>query len=151
MKAQRHAAILALVRRHRVASQEQLRTLLGQDGVEVTQATLSRDIRELGLVKVADPAGGAHYAPPIPTDAPPPPLAPLVHSLLLSMEGVESLLVIRTPPGSANALGSVLDRQVWPEIVGTIAGDDTLLVITRNATARGRVATRLEELGGTGA
>ena len=150
MKAQRHATILALVRQHRVASQEQLRRLLHAEGMDVTQATLSRDIRELGLLKVADAEGGAHYAPPVAADTVPPPLSPLVTTLLLAMEGVGPLLVLRTPAGSANALGSALDRQSWTEVVGTIAGDDTLLVIARSPAARRRVTARLEALRGGG-
>jgi transcriptional regulator of arginine metabolism len=150
MKAQRHAAILTLVRHRRIASQEQLRELLVAQGVEVTQATLSRDIRELGLAKIADPEGGAHYAAPPAAETPPPPLGPLVAALLLSTEGVGALLVIRTPAGSANALGSALDRHGWPEVVGTIAGDDTILVIARGAAARRRVAARLAALAAGG-
>ena len=146
MKAQRHAEILALVRRHRIASQEQLRALLLEGGVEVTQATLSRDIRELGLVKLTDPEGGAHYAPPGAADTPAPSLAPLVATLMLSAEGVGPLLVVRTPAGSANALGSALDHHAWPDVVGTIAGDDTLLIIARSLAARGRVTARLAAL-----
>lgn len=150
MKAQRHAAILTLVRHRRIASQEQLRELLVAQGVEVTQATLSRDIRELGLAKIADPEGGAHYAAPPAAETPPPPLGPLVAALLLSTEGVGALLVIRTPAGSANALGSALDRHGWPEVVGTIAGDDTILVIARSVAARRRVAARLAALAAGG-
>jgi transcriptional regulator of arginine metabolism len=146
MKAQRQAAILALVRRHRVGSQERLRALLAAEGMEVTQATLSRDMRELGLVKLADAAGGSHYAAPAGVEVAPPPLGPLVATLLLGAEGVGPLLVVKTPAGSANALGSALDRHAWPDIVGTIAGDDTLLVIARSPAARRRVAARLEEL-----
>jgi transcriptional regulator of arginine metabolism len=146
MKAQRHAAILALVRRHHVGSQEQLRALLAAEGTDVTQATLSRDVRELGLVKIADHEGGSHYAAPAGADVGPPPLEPLVATLLLSAEGVGPLLVVKTPAGSANALGSALDRHAWPEIVGTIAGDDTLLVIARGPAACRRVAARLREL-----
>jgi transcriptional regulator of arginine metabolism len=146
MKAQRQAAILALVRRHRVGSQEHLRALLAAEGVDVTQATLSRDMRELGLVKLADAEGGSHYAAPAGVDVGPPPLAPLVATLLLGAEGVGPLLVVKTPAGSANALGSALDRHAWPEVVGTIAGDDTLLVIARSPAARRRVAARLEQL-----
>ena len=146
MKAQRHATILDLIRHHRVASQEQLRDLLGKAGVRVTQATLSRDIHELGLAKVVDPDGGARYGAPGAIEAVPPPLAPLVANLLLSAEGVGPLLVVKTPAGSANALGSALDRHAWPDIVGTIAGDDTLLIVARSPTARRRVADRLAGL-----
>jgi transcriptional regulator of arginine metabolism len=150
MKAQRHAAILALVRRHHVGSQEQLRALLVAEGTDVTQATLSRDIRELGLVKVADVAGGSHYAAPAGADVGPPPLGPLVAALLLTAEGVGPLLVVKTPAGSANALGSALDHHGWKEIVGTIAGDDTLLLIARSPAARRRVAARLRDLAAGG-
>jgi transcriptional regulator of arginine metabolism len=150
MKAQRHAAILSFVRGRRIASQEQLRELLLADGVEVTQATLSRDIRELGLAKIADPEGGAHYAAPPAAETPPPPLGPLVAALLLSVEGVGPLLVLRTPAGSANALGIALDRHGWPEVVGTIAGDDTILIIARSGAARRRVAARLAALASGG-
>jgi transcriptional regulator of arginine metabolism len=143
MKTQRHAAILDLVHRHRIGSQEQLRDLLRKAGVRVTQATLSRDIHELGLAKVVDPEGGARYADQRPAETVAAPLGPLVGNLLLSAEGVGSLLVLKTPAGSANALGSALDRHAWSEIVGTLAGDDTLLIITRSAAARRRVADRL--------
>lgn len=151
MKAQRQAAIIDLVRRHRVPSQEDLRGLLRDEGFEVTQATLSRDLRELGLVKVADPDGGAHYAAPPPApEAVHPPLAQLAQALLLSAVGVGPLLVVRTPAGSANALGSALDHAAWPEVLGTIAGDDTILIIARSEAARRTVADRLEELAGSG-
>lgn len=146
MKSQRHAAILALIRRHRVDSQERLRALLHEEGFDVTQATLSRDIRELGLAKVADPSGGHHYAVPPDADPVHPPLGQLVGSLLLSLDAVGPLLVVRTPAGSANALGSALDRAAWPELLGTLAGDDTLLLIARSEAARRRVAGRLGDL-----
>jgi transcriptional regulator of arginine metabolism len=145
MKSQRHAALLALVRHHRIESQERLRELLRAEGFDVTQATLSRDIRELGLAKVAEP-GGAHYAPPPASDPVHPPLAQLVAALALTVDGVGPLVVVRTPAGSANALGSALDRAAWPGVVGTIAGDDTLLVVTRSPAARRRVAARLAAL-----
>ncbi|MDH3497445.1 MAG: arginine repressor [Gemmatimonadota bacterium] len=150
MKSRRQAAILALVRRHRVASQEQLKALLHAEGTDVTQATLSRDVRELGLVKLADPEGGSHYAPPAALETVPPPLEGLVASLLLSAEGVGPLLVVKTPAGSANALGSALDHHAWPDVAGTIAGDDTLLIIAKSAAARERVAARLQELAAGG-
>jgi len=146
MKSQRHAAILGLIRRHRVESQERLRALLQAEGFDVTQATLSRDIRDLGLARVSDPEGGHHYQAPPAADAVQPPLAQLVATLHLSSEGVGPLLVVRTPPGAANALGRALDVAAWPELLGTIAGDDTLLLIARSDAARRRVAGRLAEL-----
>lgn len=147
MKTQRHAAILRVVRGERIRSQEQLRRRLGALGIEVTQATLSRDLHELRLVKVSDDEG-AYYAPPVVGDVLQPPLEQVLPTLLVSLDGVGNLLVIRTPAGSANAVGSAIDRQGWREIVGTVAGDDTVLIVTRSERARRAVAARLERLAG---
>ncbi len=149
MKPQRHAAIMKIVRRERVASQEELRELLHADGFDVTQATLSRDIRELGLAKVAAPEGGSQYAPP--PDAGVvirPQLAQLLPSTLVASDGVSHLLVLKTPAGGAQALGLALDAAGWREVLGTIAGDDTVLVVTRSPRARRTVQSRLKELAG---
>jgi len=148
MKAQRHAAIIRLVQRERVHSQEQLRDLLHAEGTEVTQATLSRDLRDLGLAKVTDPEGGSFYAVPAEHISPFPPVEQLVPTLLLSIDGVGSLAVVRTPPGSAEALGGSLDHASWDDVLGTIAGDDTLLIITRSEDARARITRRLSDLAG---
>jgi transcriptional regulator of arginine metabolism len=148
MKPQRHTAIIRLVQRERVHNQEQLRDLLYAEGIEVTQATLSRDLRDLGLVKVTGPEAGSVYA--VPTDhlTPFPPIEQLVPTLLLSIDGVASLAVVKTPPGSAEALGGSLDYASWEDVLGTIAGDDTLLIITRSEDARVRVTQRLSDLAG---
>lgn len=150
MKAQRQAAIVAAVRAHRIESQDQLRRLLRGQGIAVTQATLSRDIRELGLAKISDPDGGSYYAAPPASDAIQPRLPNLVAALLLSAEGIGPFAVLRTPPGSANTLASALDHEGWPEILGTIAGDDTILVITRGERPRRAVIDRLQTLTGAG-
>ena len=146
MKTQRQAVITRLSRTERIASQEQLRERLAARGIAVTQATLSRDIRELGLAKLADPDGGSYYTAPPVSEAVHPPLAQVVGTMLLTVEGVGPLLVLRTPAGSANALGSVLDHEGWQEVIGTIAGDDTLLLICRSDAARKAIADRLEGL-----
>jgi transcriptional regulator of arginine metabolism len=143
MKAQRHNAILRLVREHSVPSQERLRALLARAGFEVTQATLSRDIHELGLVKQPDASGAHHYAAPPDEVVPPPTLVGFVPSLLLRTDGVGPLLVIRTPTGGAGALAAALDRETWPEILGTLAGDDTVLIVARSPAARRALARRL--------
>lgn len=148
MKAQRHAAILKIVRATRVSSQEQLRDLLANAGFDVTQATLSRDLRELRLSKVADPDGGSFYSVQADRLTPHPSLSQLLPALLLSLEGVGPLLVVRTPQGSAEALGGAMDGARLPEIIGTIAGDDTLLIITRGDQAREELARRLRDLSG---
>ncbi|HXF96442.1 MAG TPA: arginine repressor [Gemmatimonadales bacterium] len=149
MKTQRHAAILKIVRRDRVGSQEQLRELLRAEGFDVTQATLSRDIRELGLAKVAAPDGGSHYAPPPEGSAAVKPhLEQLLPTLLVGVDGVGPLLVLKTAAGSAEALGSALDEARWGEVIGTIAGDDTVLVVARSERARRSLAARLRALAG---
>lgn len=149
MKTQRHAALLRVVRRERVGSQEQLRALLKAEGFDVTQATLSRDIRELGLAKVSAPDGGSHYdAPGDGVGSVRPHLEQLLPSMLVSAEGVGPLLVLKTATGAAQALGLAVDGAGWNEILGTIAGDDAILVITRSERARRAVQVRVKELAG---
>jgi transcriptional regulator of arginine metabolism len=149
MKTQRHAAILRIVRRDTVGSQEQLRELLRADGFDVTQATLSRDIRELGLAKVAAPDGGSHYAASEGgTSGVRPHLEQLLPTMLVSAEGVGPLLVLKTTTGGAQALALALDGAGWNEVIGTIAGDDAILVIVRSERARRAVQTRIRELAG---
>jgi transcriptional regulator of arginine metabolism len=149
MKTQRHAAIVKIVRSETVASQEQLRELLRAEGFDVTQATLSRDIRELGLAKVAAPDGGSHYAPPLEGgSAIRPHLEQVLPAMLVSMDGVGPLLVVKTPAGGAQALGLAIDGAGWEDIIGTIAGDDAVLVIAKSERARRAVQGRLRELAG---
>ena len=149
MKTQRHAAILRVIRRETVRSQEQLRELLRAEGFDVTQATLSRDIRVLGLAKGAAPDGGSHYAPPAEGGAAiRPTLEHLLPTMLVSIESVGPMVVLKTATGAAQSLGVALDEASWSDVLGTIAGDDTLLVITRSERARRSVQTRLKELAG---
>lgn len=148
MKAKRHAAILRLVREHSIPSQERLRELLARAGFDVTQATLSRDIRELGLAKTPDADGTPLYAASQEELLPSPALSTFLPSLLLKSEGVGSLLVLRTPTGSASALAAALDHEEWPEVLGTLAGDDTLLIIARTVADRKKLARRVAELAG---
>ncbi|OLB49295.1 MAG: hypothetical protein AUI08_08385 [Gemmatimonadetes bacterium 13_2_20CM_2_65_7] len=149
MKTQRHAAILRIIRQDMVGSQEQLRERLKAEGYNVTQATLSRDIRELGLAKVAAPDGGSHYAAsPESTPGVRPHLEQLLPTMLVSAEGVGPLLVLKTTTGGAQALGLALDGAGWSEVIGTIAGDDAILVITRSERGRRAVQVRLQELAG---
>ena len=145
MKTQRQAAILRVVREQRIESQDELREALSQQGFVVTQATLSRDIRELGLAKLADPGGGAYYTHPH-RGAVRPELGQVLPALLVSVDGVGPLLVLKTASGSAGAVTEALDQAGWSEIVGTIAGDDTVLVITRSQRLRREVATRIQQL-----
>jgi transcriptional regulator of arginine metabolism len=145
MKIQRHAAILRVVRERRIESQDELREALSEEGFVVTQATLSRDIRELGLAKLADPQGGAYYAHPH-RAALRPDLAQVLPALLVSVDGVGPLLVLKTASGSAGAVTEALDQAGWEEVMGTIAGDDTVLVITRSQKLRLAIASRIQAL-----
>jgi transcriptional regulator of arginine metabolism len=146
VKTQRHAAILRIVREHRVPSQARLRDLLAKAGIHVTQATLSRDMHELGLAKIADPDGHQHYAAPPEELLPAPSLETFLRSLLLKVDGVGPLLVLTTTTGSAGALAAALDHEEWPGIIGTIAGDDNLLVVAKSSAARQHLARRFRDL-----
>jgi transcriptional regulator of arginine metabolism len=144
MKIQRHAAILRVVRERRIESQDELREALSAEGFTVTQATLSRDIRELGLAKLAD-SQGAYYAHPH-RAALRPDLGQVLPALLVSVDGVGPLLVLKTASGSAGAVTEALDQAGWSEVMGTIAGDDTVLVITRSPKLREAIASRIQSL-----
>ena len=146
MKLERHAAILRVIRERRIRNQDELRTALVPLGIQATQATLSRDIHELGLVKVSD-AEGVFYGTGTEAGALRPDLGQLVRALLVSSDGVGPLLVLRTAAGSAGALTAAIDGAGWSEVIGTIAGDDTVLVVTRGPREREAVAERLRRSG----
>jgi transcriptional regulator of arginine metabolism len=143
MKASRQTAILDLIAERDVTSQEQLRELLKDRGIETTQATLSRDVRDLGLVKSA--ADGAYrLSPARPAEVGPEgAVRRAVDEYLRTFEQVEQLLVLKTNPGQAQALAIVLDRSGLTDVVGTIAGDDTILVICRSSSHASAFADRL--------
>lgn len=142
MKLERHAAILRAIRARRIRNQDELRSALAEAGMSATQATLSRDIHELGLVKVSD-AEGVFYGTGTDAGALRPDLGQLVRALLVSSDGVGPLLILRTAAGSAGALTAAIDGAGWREVIGTIAGDDTVLVVTRGPREREAVAERL--------
>ena len=145
-KQARHELILDLLKANRVASQEALRELLSERGVDVTQATLSRDIRELRLVKVPGTGGGAgRYALPEEWESTPT-LESLLPALFQSAEGVDHLLVVRTMKGGAQTVAAGIDWQEWPEILGTLAGDDTILIVLRDPGHLETVRSRIETL-----
>jgi transcriptional regulator of arginine metabolism len=144
-KRSRQEAILEIIRAHRVTSQMELRTLLEEKGIEVTQATLSRDLRELRLVKVPGAEGGGHYSLPEEWEHTPP-LETLLPALFLSAEGTGNLLVVKTMTGGAQAVALGIDWEEWPEVLGTIAGDDTILIVLREAQDLPDVQDRIEYL-----
>lgn len=136
--------ILELVGEESLSSQDQLRRRLAQRGLRVTQATLSRDLKELGLVKTSH---GYTRPSPAESSAPPPPSLPhLLQEFLLDVREAQTLLVLKTNPGSAQPVAGALDSQQWRQVVGTIAGDDTVLVVTHSRQACRDVAQRIREL-----
>jgi transcriptional regulator of arginine metabolism len=148
-KPERHEAILRLVGSHSIASQEELRRLLEERGWNVTQATLSRDLRELGLVR-AQTDDGARYVRPetLGAEDDKPSLAALLPQLFDSVDGVSELLVLHTLPGGAQPIAEAIDAQDWSEIIGTIAGENTILIVCRSSQARLELAQRLRTLAG---
>lgn len=146
-KQDRLSAILELVKSNRVTSHEVLRELLLGQGIDVTQATVSRDIRELRLVKVQGAQGVSHYRMPEDWENKPP-LRTLLPLLFLSAEGVGNMLVVRTMNGGGSAVAIAIDWEEWPEVVGTIAGDDTIFIMVRNEAAMPVVRDRLIEIAG---
>ncbi len=144
-KRDRHAQILEIIRSHRVTSQEALRELLHDRGTDITQATLSRDIRELRLVKVPGADGVGFYSSPEEWDSTPS-LGSLLPALFHSAEGVDHFLVVRTMMGGAQTVAAGIDWEEWPEVLGTLAGDDTILVILRDPGAMDEIKARLEAM-----
>jgi transcriptional regulator of arginine metabolism len=149
----RQARIAALIEAQPVTSQTHLAALLAESGIEVTQATLSRDLEELGAVKLrgSDGAPASYVLPPEnaplrPAQAAPARLIRLLADLLVNAEGSANLAVLRTPPGAAQFLASAMDKVGLPDVLGTIAGDDTVLVISREPDGGPAVADRLRAL-----
>jgi transcriptional regulator of arginine metabolism len=152
-RAGRQARIVDLVSHRAVHSQTELAALLASEGIEVTQATLSRDLDELGAVKLRGVNGGAPVYV-IPEDGSPvravaggtSRLSRVLCELLVSADASGNLAVLRTPPGAAHFVASALDRAALPEVVGTVAGDDTILVVAREPITGNQLAHRLEAL-----
>ena len=160
-KAARHAKIVELLSRHPVRSQSELAELLAQSGLRVTQGTVSRDLVELDAVRVRDSQGTLVYAvpgeggdrtprPAMDSAAAESRLARLSGELLVSAEASANLVVLRTPPGAAQFLASALDKAELTAVLGTIAGDDTVLVISRDAKGGDALAARLLALAESG-
>ncbi|MEN3356870.1 MAG: transcriptional regulator of arginine metabolism [Mycobacteriales bacterium] len=154
-KAARQARIADLVSRRPVRSQAELADLLAADGVAVTQATLSRDLEELGAVKLRSGGGAPAYHVPADGDVRPgravAELGPsrmvrLLADLLVGVDASGNLAVLRTPPGAAQLLASAIDRAGMPDVVGTVAGDDTLLLVARAADGGQALAQRMRGL-----
>lgn len=152
-RAGRQARIVAILTAGPVHSQGELAALLADEGIEVTQATLSRDLEELGAVKLRGAAGGSGVYV-VPEDGSPvrgmaggtERLSRLLGELLVSTDASANLAVLRTPPGAAHYLASAIDRAALPEVVGTIAGDDTILAVAREPTTGAQLASIFENI-----
>jgi transcriptional regulator of arginine metabolism len=141
---QRHLKILELVATRPLRTQEELADALNQEGWDVTQSSVSRDIAALGLVK----SEGIYQRPAAARihEIADPNLRRIAESLLSIETAGDALLVLHTPPGEAQRVGSALDLLAWPDIVGTIGGDDTIFVAARHAVAQGQIAKQLRGL-----
>lgn len=151
MKQQRQHRIARLLAEHAVTSQPQLVDLLAAEGVVATQATVSRDLEELGAIKVRVASGDSVYAiPELPKEqrAPADHLKRVLGEWVVEIAHSANIVVLRTPPGSAHVVGSALDRAGLPDILGTVAGDDTLLVVAAAPTGGAKVAKNLALLAG---
>ena len=146
-KQTRQNAILDLVTGNVVASQEELRQLLHARGIDVTQATLSRDLRDLGLARVSTEDGGRYVVPEsLGADEGKPLLGTLLPQLFAKIDGVGELIVLHTVRCGAQPIAEAIDQEEFEEVLGTIAGDDTILIVTRSAEARAALTRHLLEL-----
>ena len=150
-KQQRQHRIARLLEQHAVSSQTQLIELLATNGVVATQATVSRDLEDMGAIKVRAAGGESVYAiPDLPKEqrSPEDHLRRVLGDWVVEVAHSHNLVVLRTPPGSAHVVGSALDRAGLPGILGTVAGDDTILVIVAERTSGAKVARQLSALAG---
>jgi transcriptional regulator of arginine metabolism len=136
-KSFRQGQILEIIRNKKIYTQDELARELAHSGIQTTQVTLSRDMRDLGLVRTAE--GYRKFA----AQKTGPVLADVANEYLLDVKIAQHLVVLRTPPGNANALAAAIDREDLEGVVGTIAGDDTILVITPDRTAADQFRSRL--------
>lgn len=149
-QAARRTRVVEILGARSIHSQEELRAVLAEEGFSVTQATLSRDLVEMGAVKVPTSDGRAAYAVTSeqPSDRPEAAgetsrLARALHELAVSIDHSLNIVVVRTPPGGAQYLASAFDGAHWESILGTVAGDDTVLIVTRGADAGAEVAASI--------
>ncbi|MFC5540285.1 transcriptional regulator AhrC/ArgR [Ureibacillus suwonensis] len=146
-KGQRHMKIREIIANNEIETQDELVAALKEAGFNVTQATVSRDIKELHLVKVPLPDGRYKYS--LPADQRFNPLQKLQRALtdsFVSIDGVDHFLMLKTLPGNGNAVAVLIDHLEWPEVLGTLSGDDTILIIVREAGYREIIKKRILDL-----
>jgi transcriptional regulator of arginine metabolism len=140
----RHLKILELITTRAIRTQEELAEVLAAEGWAVTQSSVSRDIAALRLVKV----DGAYRRPPRGATAADPDERRIAEGVLTAESAGEALIVLHTPPGEANRVAVALDRLAWADVVGTIAGDDTIFLAVKNAVAQRQVLRQVQKLSG---
>jgi transcriptional regulator of arginine metabolism len=148
MKNERQAMIVSIIKEFQVGTQEDLGDILKDRGVLVTQATLSRDIKELGLIKVPTLEGSYRYS--LPQDRTPGDLMRRAQRMLedavISIDFAENIIVIKTMSGTAQGVAAAFDELAWPEVVGTVAGDNTIMVVVRSKDMVEDLLNRLQQL-----
>ncbi|HUX09412.1 MAG TPA: arginine repressor [Terriglobia bacterium] len=145
-KLYRRTQILDLLKRQPVATQAELCEKLARRGIQVTQATVSRDIEELGLIKTRK--GYRIAGAPDPLKLPQPALPVILKEFLWEVHKAANLVVIKTHPGNAHSVAAALDAEQWPEVVGTVAGDDTIFIATGGPQEASRIRKKILELVG---
>lgn len=148
MKVGRQRKVLEIIRRRRIATQEELSGELKKNGYNVTQATISRDIKELGLVKIPFDNNELYYARPgenpVPTSRER--LKKVFLDSVIGFDASENLIILKTNPGGAQGVASAIDQSGWEEIIGTVGGDDTILVVVKPKEATGLVLKKFGDL-----
>lgn len=148
MKVGRQRKVLEIIRRRRIATQEELSGELKKNGYHVTQATVSRDIKELGLVKIPFDNNELYYARPgenpVPTSKER--LRKVFLDSVIGFDASENLIILKTNPGGAQGVASAIDQSGWEEIIGTVGGDDTILVVVKPKEATGLVLKKFGDL-----
>jgi transcriptional regulator of arginine metabolism len=144
-RSHRQEIILSVLSKKSVRTQEALLSELSRRGVDLTQSTLSRELKALGISKAPDGRGGYRYVAGGPGTGDEG-LLPSVAAFVQSVERSHNLLIVKTPPGAAQGVARVIDQTDWPEVMGTLAGDDTILLICHNESQGGRVERRLKVL-----
>jgi transcriptional regulator of arginine metabolism len=147
MKVERQRRIVQILRRRAISSQEELAELLRRNGERVTQATLSRDLEELGAIKVRE-NGGVVYRLPEEPSASDEWLQRMLHEFMLEVEASGTMVVVKTPPGGANAVARALDNAALKDVIGTVAGDDTIILVCREGVRGQTVARKLRSMAG---
>jgi transcriptional regulator of arginine metabolism len=147
MKVERQRRIVQILRRRAISSQEELAALLRRNGERVTQATLSRDLEELGAIKVRENGGVVYRLPEEPSSTDDW-LRRMLHEFAVEVESSANMVVVKTPPGGAQAVARALDAASLKDVIGTVAGDDTIILVCREGVRGQTVARKLRSMAG---